>query len=81
MLGSAVVLGIWIAVLAMPFETHAVKLDMPSGNKGFAEDDDTIVSVLAVVTTCLFFAGINYLLLLGTRIVVNRFAKRTTQVI
>ena len=71
-LGSSAALGAWAVVLSMPIETHAVVLDMPRGAEGAAARFSALGPVAAAVLASLLFIGINQLILLGVRAIVNR---------
>jgi hypothetical protein len=75
-LGGLAALGAWAVVLFMPFETHAVVLDMPRGSEGVAASVGAFAPVFAAVVTGLLFIGINQLILLGVRAAVNRIWSR-----
>jgi hypothetical protein len=73
--GSAV-LGAWAVVLFIPFETHAVVLDMPRGSGEVAATIGAFAPVTAAVVSGLLLIGINQLILLGVRGAVNRIWSR-----
>ena len=70
-LGSSAVLGAWAVVLMMPIETHAVVLNMPRGGGAAAARLGALAPVVAAVLAGLLFIGINQLILLGVRAMVN----------
>lgn len=70
------VLGAWAVVLFMPFETHAVVLDMPHGSGEVAATVGAFAPMAAAVVTGLLLIGINQLILLGVRAAVNRIWSR-----
>lgn len=75
-LGSSVALGAWAVVLFMPIGTHAVVLDMPRGGEAAAARLSALVPVAAAVLASLLFIGINQLILLGVRAMVDRIWPR-----
>lgn len=75
-LGSSAAMGAWALVLFMPIETHAVVLDMPLGGEEAAARLGALVPVVAAVLASLLFIGINQLILLGVRAIVNRIWPR-----
>lgn len=70
------ILGAWAVVLFMPFETHAVVLDMPRGSGEVAATVGAFAPVAAGVVTGLLLIGINQIILLGVRAAVNRIWSR-----
>lgn len=75
-LGGSAALGAWALVLLMPIETHAVVLDMPRGSGEVAAGLSAFLPVMAAVVAGLLFFGINQLLLLGVKVLVNRIWPR-----
>ena len=71
-LGGLTALGTWAVVLLMPIETHAVVLDMPRPSGDVAGSVRSSVPTVAAVVGGLLFIGINQLILLGVRALVDR---------
>src|SRR5438132_10276535 len=69
-LAGLIALVVWAILLSMPFESHAVKIDLPDSEP--SASFESVATAFTMVTMSLLVVGINQLIFLSIRVVVNR---------
>jgi hypothetical protein len=72
MFGGLATLALWSMLLFIPFESHTMRIELPAVQRNSVEVLNTSASAITTFFVGIVVVGINQLILIGTRRLVNR---------